>query len=51
MKRVDETYDRIKDYPDPEVRNRIREEGEMIKKAIARSGSAPAPYLFIIGTG
>lgn len=51
IKRVDETYDRIKDYPDPEVRNRIKEEGEMIKKAIARSGSAPAPYLFIIGTG
>ncbi len=50
-KRVDETYDRIKDYPDPEVRNRIKEEGEMIKKAIARSGSAPAPYLFIIGRG
>ncbi len=50
-KRVDETYDRIKDYPDPEVRNRIKEEGEMIKKAIAKSGSTPAPYLFIIGTG
>jgi SAM-dependent methyltransferase len=49
--RIDETYVRIKDYPDPEVRNRIKEEGEMIKKAIARSGSAAASYLFIIGTG
>ncbi len=51
IERVDETYDRIKDYQDPDVRSRIKEEGEMIKKAIARSGSAPAPYLFIIGTG
>jgi len=51
IKRIDETYDRIKDYPDPEVRNRIKEEGEMIKKAIARSGSAATSYLFIIGTG
>ena len=50
IKRVDETYDRIKDYPDPEVRNRIKEEGEMIKKAIARSGSAATSYLFMIGT-
>ena len=49
--RVDETYERIKEYPDREVRNRIKEEGEMIKKAIAMSGSASAPYLFIIGTG
>jgi len=50
-RRVDETYDRIKDYPDPDVRNRIKEEGEMIKKAIARAGSAPAPYLFMVGIG
>lgn len=47
---MDETYDRIKDYPDREVRNRIKEEGEMIKRAIAKSGSAASPYLFIIGT-
>lgn len=50
IKRIDETYNRIRDYPDPEIRNRIKEEGEMIKKAIALSGSAPASYLFIIGT-
>jgi SAM-dependent methyltransferase len=49
--RVDETFERMKGYPDLEVRNRIKEEGEMIKKAIARSGSAEASYLFIIGTG
>jgi SAM-dependent methyltransferase len=49
--RIDETYDRIKDYPDLEIRNQIKEEGEMIKKAIARSGSAATSYLFIIGTG
>ena len=51
IKRVDETFDMIKDYPDVDVRNRIKEEGEMIKKAIAKSGSAASPYLFIIGTG
>jgi SAM-dependent methyltransferase len=51
MKRIDETYDMIKDYPDPVVRKRIKEDGEMIKKAIARSGSAATSYLFIIGTG
>ena len=48
---VDETFERMKDYPDPEVRKRIKDEGEMIKKAIARSGSAATSYLFIIGTG
>ena len=47
---IDETYDMLKDYPDPEVRSRIKEEGEMLKKEIARSGSAAASYLFIIGT-
>ncbi len=51
IRSVDETYERMKDYPDPEVRNRIKEEGEIIKKAIARSGSAATSYLFIIGTG
>ena len=49
--RMDETYDRIKDYPDLEIRNRVKEEGEMIKTAIAKSGSAASSYLFIIGTG
>jgi SAM-dependent methyltransferase len=48
---IDEAYERIKDYPDMEVRNRLKEEGEMIKKAIARSGSAATSYLFMIGTG
>ena len=51
IRRIDETYARIKDHPDKEVRNRIKEEGEAIKKAIASTGSAAAPYLFIIGTG
>ena len=51
IRRIDETYDRIKDYPDLEIRSRIKNEGEMIKKAIARSGSAATSYLFIIGKG
>ena len=50
MRRIDETYDRIKDYPDPEIRSQIKEEGEMIKKEIAKWGSAATSYLFIIGT-
>ena len=50
IKRIDETYDMIKDYPNAEVRNRIKEEGEMIKRAIAESGSAASSYLFIFGT-
>jgi ubiquinone/menaquinone biosynthesis C-methylase UbiE len=49
--RIDETYERMKDYPDPEIRNRIKEEGEMIKEMIARSGSAATSYLFIIAKG
>jgi len=47
---IDELYDRVKDHPDPDVRDRIKDEVETIKKAIAESGSAAASYLFIIGT-
>ncbi len=46
---VDERFSSMKDYPDPEVRERIREEGERIKEAIARHGSAASSYLFIMG--
>jgi len=49
--RIDETYDLIRNYPDQEAKKRIKEEGEMIKKEIARSGSAASSYLFIIGKG
>ena len=51
IKRIDETYDLIKDYPDLEVRSSIKEEGDNIKKAIAKWGSAASSYLFITGTG
>ena len=51
MGMMDETYDMIKDHPDSEAKRQIKEEGELIKKEIARSGSAATSYLFIIGTG
>ena len=49
IKDIDNAIKRIEDYPDLGTRNRLREEGERIKEAIAKSGSAPASYLFIIG--
>jgi hypothetical protein len=49
VKGIDDTIKRIEDYPDLGTRNRLKEEGERIKEAIAKSGSAPASYLFIIG--
>jgi SAM-dependent methyltransferase len=49
IKGIDNTIKRIEDYPDLGTRNRLTEEGERIKEAIAKSGSAPASYLFIIG--
>jgi SAM-dependent methyltransferase len=49
IKNVDDVIKRIEDYPDLRIRNRLREEGERIKQTIAKSGSAPPSYLFIIG--
>jgi ubiquinone/menaquinone biosynthesis C-methylase UbiE len=49
IKDIDNAIKRIEDYSDLETRNRLREDGERIKKEIAKSGSASASYLFIIG--
>lgn len=49
IKDIDDAIKRIENYPDLEIRNRLIEEGENIKKTIEKSGSAPASYLFIIG--
>ena len=49
IKGIDKTIRRLEGYPDSETRNRLREAGERIKEAIAKSGSAPASHLFIIG--
>jgi ubiquinone/menaquinone biosynthesis C-methylase UbiE len=49
IKYIDDVIKRIKDYPDLETRNRLREEGEKIKETITKFGYAPASYLFIIG--
>ena len=46
---IDNAIKRIDNYPDLETRNRLKEEGERIKETIAKSGSASASYLFIIG--
>lgn len=49
VKYIDNVIKRIEDYPDLRTRKHLREEGERIKEAIAKSGSASASYLFIIG--
>jgi SAM-dependent methyltransferase len=49
VKDINNAIKRIEDYHDLRIRNRLREEGERIKEAIAESGSAPASYLFVIG--
>jgi ubiquinone/menaquinone biosynthesis C-methylase UbiE len=49
IKYIDNTIKRIENYPDLGTRNRLREEGERIKEVIAKSGSAQASYLFVIG--
>lgn len=46
---IDDAVRRIADYPDPEIRNRLKEEGERIKETIAKVGLASASYLLIIG--
>jgi ubiquinone/menaquinone biosynthesis C-methylase UbiE len=48
IKEIDDAIKRIENYSDLEIRDRIKEEGERIKETMARSGSAPASYLFII---
>ena len=49
IKGLDETFRRIENVPDPGTRDHLKEEGERIKRAIAKSGSAAASYLFVIG--
>jgi len=49
IRNIDDTAKRIEDYSDLEIRNRLKEEGETIKKTIEKSGSAPPSYLLIIG--
>jgi len=49
IKDIDDALKRIENYSDLEIRNRLRKEGENIKKTIDKSGSASASHLFIIG--
>jgi ubiquinone/menaquinone biosynthesis C-methylase UbiE len=49
IKDIDDAIKRIEEYYDLETQNRLKEEGERIKETIAKSGSASASYLFIIG--
>jgi len=49
IKEIDDAIKRIENCSDLETRNRLREEGERIKETIAKSGSASASYLFVIG--
>lgn len=49
VKGINDTIKRIESYPDLGIRYHLKEQGERIKQAIAKSGSAPASYIFIIG--
>lgn len=49
IKDIDDAVQRIVTYPDPETRDLLVEEGKKIKEAIAKHGSAPASYVFVIG--
>jgi len=49
IKDIDNAIKRIENYPDLRTRKHLMEEGEKIKEAIAKYGSSPASYLFIIG--
>jgi hypothetical protein len=49
VKDIDDGIRRINNYPDAKTRMRLVEEGERVKEAIAKSGAAPASYLFVIG--
>lgn len=48
VKEIDDNLRRIEHYPDAEIRNRLKEEGERIKETIAELGMASASYLLII---
>jgi hypothetical protein len=48
VKDIDNAIKRIENYPDLQTRKRLMEEGEQIREAIAKSGSSPASYLFVI---
>lgn len=49
VKDIDNAIKRIENYPDLKTRDRLKEEGDRIKEAIAKFGSSPASYLFVIG--
>jgi ubiquinone/menaquinone biosynthesis C-methylase UbiE len=49
IKDIDDATKRIENHSDPEIRNRLIEEGNRIKETMEKSGSAPPSYLFIIG--
>ena len=49
IKEIDEGFKRMENYSDLETRDRLKEEGKRIKETLAKSGSAAASYLFIIG--
>ena len=49
IKEIDDNVKRIENYPNAEIRNRLKEQGERIKETIAEFGLASASYLLIIG--
>jgi hypothetical protein len=49
IKEIADAIQRIENHSDLETRNYLIEEGERIKETIAKSGSASASYLFMVG--
>jgi SAM-dependent methyltransferase len=49
VKDIDDAIKRIENHPDVQARMRLIEEGQKIKEVIARFGTSPASYLFVIG--
>jgi ubiquinone/menaquinone biosynthesis C-methylase UbiE len=49
IEEIDEYMRMIEDYPDAEIRDCLKEEGERIKETIARVGLSSASYRLLIG--
>ncbi len=49
IKEIDDAFREIENYPNLEIRNHLKDEGERIKETIAKSGAASASFLLIIG--
>lgn len=49
IKEINDGLDRLKEHPNLEARNHLKEESEKLKARIKKFGSAPASHVFFIG--